>query len=356
MMVIIISHFEFLGQYSVGSLYNTYFHNPTLGVDYFFILSGFGMMLSFIRKDTYQTTLHPRDLVSYAVRHIKKIYPFYICSLGFGILYSICVGFIDNGLSFIYSIDDVVGRIIPCLFLVQSATGLFSYSQAFCGVFWFLSCLFCIYLVSLPLLCFFKKHINTTMRAVIAFLFLTVSSVVLVYVFIYIQNHSDFDGFVYVSPYCRIFYVACGMILGILFNLRQNNKNNYWEYLAIPLACSYFFLRRYVSVLPCITYSLDIIICSFAVYSLAIGKGVFSKMLSCKLFVYLGNVSMYAFIIHYLIRMYIDYIVNKLHLQSALVALIEMFLIFVGGYGLSILFHNRNLNKTTEITGKIQNP
>ena len=50
-MVIIISHLEFIGEYEkIGLFYKTYIHNATLGVDYFFMLSGFGMMLSYQKK------------------------------------------------------------------------------------------------------------------------------------------------------------------------------------------------------------------------------------------------------------------------------------------------------------------
>jgi peptidoglycan/LPS O-acetylase OafA/YrhL len=44
--VIVISHLEFLNNYSIGNVYQQYFHNPTLAVDFFFMLSGFGMMYS----------------------------------------------------------------------------------------------------------------------------------------------------------------------------------------------------------------------------------------------------------------------------------------------------------------------
>ena len=44
--VVFLSHMEFLASYSYGSVYTRFFHNATIGVDYFFLLSGFGLMAS----------------------------------------------------------------------------------------------------------------------------------------------------------------------------------------------------------------------------------------------------------------------------------------------------------------------
>ena len=89
-MIIVFSHFEFLRQYGqFGEVYWRYFHNATMGVDFFFMLSGFGMMLSSIRRDPYG--LLPiggiPGLINYGKRHIRKIYPVYVVFLLIGIPY-----------------------------------------------------------------------------------------------------------------------------------------------------------------------------------------------------------------------------------------------------------------------------
>lgn len=348
-LIIIVSHFEFLGDY-IGPLYKKFFHNPTLGVDYFFLLSGFGMMLSFLRKDdTYPRQLRLRDLGHFAIQHIKKIYPFYLCALSVGVVFTVVTGFIDQGTAYLHDIDNMLIHLLPCLPLLQSCLGVSSFAQAFCGTFWFLSCLFCIYWVSLPLLRFFKKHLQTTGKAVIMFLLLTAVATALVYILKFVQDHSAFDRLVYASPYRRVFYVACGMVIGIIYSQHSSTRNTYWEYLAVPLACVYYFLRPYISTHYYISYSLDILICAFVLFSLATGTGYITKALSCKPLVYLGSLSMYVFIIHYLIRMYVHYIVNKLQLHSPLIVAVEMALIFFGGYGLSIALHRRMQRKAQRL-------
>lgn len=47
--LIVLSHMEFLKYCNFGHSYELYWHNPTIAVDYFFMLSGFGMMYSFLK-------------------------------------------------------------------------------------------------------------------------------------------------------------------------------------------------------------------------------------------------------------------------------------------------------------------
>lgn len=45
--IIFLSHMEFLSNYLYGEIYMRYLHNATIGVDYFFVLSGFGLMAAY---------------------------------------------------------------------------------------------------------------------------------------------------------------------------------------------------------------------------------------------------------------------------------------------------------------------
>lgn len=47
--LIVLSHMEFLKYCNFSHAYELYWHNPTIAVDYFFMLSGFGMMYSFLK-------------------------------------------------------------------------------------------------------------------------------------------------------------------------------------------------------------------------------------------------------------------------------------------------------------------
>ena len=121
----------------------------SLGVDYFFLLSGFGMMLSNLKsiqtKDLAFSSV--KDNVSFAIKHVKKIYPLYITTILIGLLYDVILRLLDGDtFSTIFLYDSL--KLALAVPLLQSATGTMTFGHAFNGVGWFLSTLFCIYLVS----------------------------------------------------------------------------------------------------------------------------------------------------------------------------------------------------------------
>lgn len=54
--LIVLNHMEFLRHCSYGNFYWTYLHNATIAVDYFFMLSGFGMMFSALKHHAEAST------------------------------------------------------------------------------------------------------------------------------------------------------------------------------------------------------------------------------------------------------------------------------------------------------------
>lgn len=66
------------------------------------------------------------------------------------------------------------------------------------------------------------------------------------------------------------------------------------------------------------------IIISCDLYALALRKGKISNFFENKILIYLRNISMYIFLTHYLIRIYIDYFVTYFNLQSLKIATFEI--------------------------------
>ena len=135
--IIILSHLEFLGESGIfGDFYTTYLHNATLAVDYFFMLSGFGIYLSSKRPEN-----SIKGGLKFAVDKVKKIYPAYILSLILGMVW-VCI--ITDGLIktiaklFIFGLTDLT--------LFQSITGMTKFNHSINGVCWFLSTLFICYI------------------------------------------------------------------------------------------------------------------------------------------------------------------------------------------------------------------
>ena len=78
-LIIVLSHFEFLNECNYGEFYAKHLDNATMAVDYFFMLSGFGLMYSMHNKKI--GDINAKKCVKFGVDKIKKIYPLYIFSI-----------------------------------------------------------------------------------------------------------------------------------------------------------------------------------------------------------------------------------------------------------------------------------
>lgn len=328
-MVIVCSHFEFLCQYSIGNIYSLFFHNATMGVDFFFMLSGFGIMLSNIQKNSNNKTNNIKSLFNFSWTHVSEIYPLYVITLLIGIPYYMLISIMEEGQSFFQTVIFSVVKFTACLTLLQSSTGMMCFSHSLNAVCWFLSTLFCIHLVSPIVMKYLKRNVRNLRTAVIAIAITIFSSYVFAILFEWIDKRTIFDALCYVSPYRRIFYVICGMIIAQMYTFSQKLiKSVVVEYMSIGFAMVWFFARNAVS--DCVgsfIYVVDMILCACVLYALSLEKGKISRIFASKTMVYLGNISIYIFITHYLIRMYVDFWVRQLSLESLTIAFIEIIVI-----------------------------
>lgn len=345
-MIIVCAHFEFLEQYAFGNIYFTYFHNPTMGVDFFFMLSGFGMMLSSInRNPSGEERINGiKDLFTFGKNHVRKIYPLYVTTLLIGIPYYVLVSVIEYGKPFFTAVIYSIIKFAACLTLLQSATGMMSFSHGLNGVCWFLSTLFCIYLISPIVMKFLKRKICNLKLAFVALFIAILVSYTLVKLFDVIDANTIFDDLQYGSPYRRIFYVICGMIIAQIYNINKQNRGSViFEYLSIGASMIWFFSRNSISIkIGSLAYIVDMVLCASVLYALSLEKGKISKIFASKPMVYLGNISIYIYITHYLIRMYIDFIVSQLRLMSVVTAIIEIIVILCLTFLISVLIDKHN--------------
>lgn len=345
-MIIVFSHFEFLKGYGyLGEIYWNFFHNATLRVVFFFALSGFGMMLSSMRKDPAGTGNIGglKGLINFWKRHVQKIYPAYIIFLFLGIPYM----FLENleiGKTILNSLVRCAKYIPLDLFLLQSATGKMSFSHSFNGVCWFLSCLFCIYLISPIIMKLLKRYVKTSKMAIKGIVLCIIISCILAFIFEWIDKYTFFDDLAYGSPYRRVFYVIPGMLLAQIYVFykyyRSLFNDGLFEYVSIGSAAIWFLFRNFIiTYLGLGIYVIDMVIVCCVLFALSLEKGVCSVFLSSKSMVYFGNISMYIFLSHYNIRMYLDYLVRNLKMESITVGMIEVLAILALTLFISSFIH-----------------
>lgn len=86
MLVIFTSHCYFMKYYIYG---NWWIYNPIMGVDYFFMLSGFGLYYAYDDRSV------SKNGIMFAIEKIKKIYPLYLVSMLCMLPYSIIMDMKD---------------------------------------------------------------------------------------------------------------------------------------------------------------------------------------------------------------------------------------------------------------------
>ena len=118
----------------------------------------------------------------------------------------------------------IVIESIPCIFLVQSAIGLKVFSHSFNSVSWFLSTLFCIYILSPIIMLILTRKPCSKKKLIKKMIFVLITYVIVTVMFIKIDNNTFFDDLCYGSPYRRIFYVVFGMLIAMYTNLENNTK------------------------------------------------------------------------------------------------------------------------------------
>ena len=342
-VMIALSHMEFLYAgpviYPYSVFYQLHLHNPDLGVDYFFLLSGFGLYLASLKTEDSKITF--RGSFGFAWRKIRKIYPFYLVSMMLMIPFQL--GIFQNGRIEPGTVKALLLKLPFVLTLTQTMTGIRFFSRALNSVCWFLSSLAIIYIAAPLLISFLKKKIKTVKQAVVS---LTVTYIGLLFftwfLLLFDRNaifgRKIFDDLFYSSPYIRIFYVAIGMEIGILFSMISGRVriDTRGELIAAFIGIFYYWCKRLLpeaSVSEIIwVRAIDVSVCALVLGVFSLGRGRLSASLGR-----IGRKSgyiVYFFLFHYPLRFYVEMMFTKLNINFGMMTgILETILIF----GLSIL-------------------
>lgn len=361
-MVIVLSHFEFLFNVDgIGDFYESYLWNAGFAVDFFFMISGFGMMLGSMKKTSLQELSRPsvKDCLKYGISHIRKIYPVYAATIVFGVGAELVIALIKSNLSISWGVHEFV-KIVVNLLLMQSATGMAHYTHAYNGVSWFLSCLFCIYLVA-PLLLFLVRKVSKNYKIDIA---LIVADIVLIIILknflasiqVHFQNIKglpDVNYLYYVSPVLRVFSVLIGMSLACIFNrLRENQfdlpekKACVFEVVVSIAALMDFFFAHSLPESPDFLRDIYLFpLLSLFILVFAFDRGCVSKILHAPSMQSLGKMSMYIFMIHYPIRVYFAKTVDYLFGWTIASSFLFIAFILLSTFAISFCLYRRSQKK-----------
>lgn len=354
-ILIMISHLDFISEIDKFNIYSSYINNPTLPVDYFFMLSGFGIFISL----SYKAELD-NNLLLFSVKKVKKIYPYYV----FCLLIMIPLVIIKRVEVYPFSkalLLTIINMIVDLL-LLQSTTGISSFSRSLNSVSWFLSCLFIIYIFSII---FFKiiNKLKTKKSLIFSFLIVSLVNLIIIYLLNIIEENISigdrifFDDLVYGSPYSRVFLFIIGMILArllIVIDFGSKIKKEYKNFTQFFIvfcaifwyifenSCGYhFLLKRF----------LDICICSSIVFSFSLKGSIIDDKISNNLFlIKASQLTMFLFLVHYPVIMYLDYFVLCFFNEhNVIIVIIEIIVFFVLTFLFSYILFFIKKHKKKEI-------
>ena len=329
-IMVVISHFEFLKNSPIiGDKFDLYIARGGMAVDFFFLLSGFGI---YYRSPKEIVAVSFKQSVLSAINRIKKVYPAYIISLLMGIPGSaMSLVFNENYHKAAKIAYELFCRSMLTPFLLQSLSGMTIISHALNGVCWFLSALFISYMFC-PL--FIKIVIRNRIQKKTEFGL--VSALLIIFVLSVIAENIDnmhllsgkVDDLRYGHPFIRCFYLLIGMYLADIHIDSQRTERTEVvakEIIAVLAYCLYLiFVVRFKRSISNFLFAkaigrmLDIAMAGLLLYSLSFGEGPISALLKKDKLVDLGNKSMYIFLFHYPIRILIDFLFTLLHLDITL--------------------------------------
>jgi len=266
-----------------GLAFFSLFENADLGVDLFFVLSGFILAYVYGRNNvTHNFLCFYRKFI---ILRITRIYPLHFATLLFTLVIVMTLpGFRERYPDFFFTKESFIAN----LFLIQN-WGLWNISWNI--VSWSISAEWFMYLL-FPFLLYFKKYIKTNTYLTAIALLLIISH----YMIIIAYNWEGYGGTT-LGGMVRVFFEFC---LGFfVFFLRKSFSGIFsflHGYLGIFLLASSIISVHLKSVwfmfLPSVT---------LLIIHLSIIKCMVSSLLSRKGFVFLGNISFSLYMWHWLV-------------------------------------------------------
>ena len=348
-LLIVFSHLEFLyigEKYSYSSLYQHFLRNPTFGVDYFFMLSGFGLYIK------YNTVNPEKTGIGFALKNTQKIYLLYIISMIICVPYQLLIFGINLKSIIVFGVGSILS-----VFLVQSAFGHQTISHFCNGVCWFLSCITMLYAIFHLL----RKIVIKFKERIKILLSITIILNSLLYSFLVVVENKrvfgiHFNDLSYGTPYIRVFYFFMGIIAGSIYlsnrdkSIKRTNTT-LLELIVAVIFVIYYFARYSIREMlidsvgllgSTIVQFIDIVLCFGILIIAAFGNGFIVNNL--KKISSLGRLSMYLFLFHYPVRLYIGYLFDAKNIfWGDATGIIELIIIIVLSFGLSYIAYKLHL-------------
>ncbi len=284
-------------------------YGAACAVEFFFLLSGFVSGYSSYGKDV---SFSWKGMGTYLVKKLKKVYPLYFTVTMFTVAMTELPRFIAEHKS---AETWGVGKILlRHLLLLQSwfPTDYFDFS----GVGWFLSTIFFLYILNLPLRAL-ATRIRSHQRSMVIFGVITCVSIAVTVLYCYALRDTYMEFTEYVLPVAHIGEYVGGMSLGYLIcgvkgrignggtSVRENDGSGKNARVMIMmsvlevLSLAFWVWMMYTPISPWTARIVHWLAPNLVlVIVFGLGLGVVSSLFRCRGLVFLGGISFECFLIH----------------------------------------------------------
>ncbi len=291
---------------------NFYISWAALGVSVFFVMSGFLMTY---RYENVELVTSFRDNLLFSVKKIKKLYPLHVITMLFFVVLSL-KSLIEGGITLKKTLL-LIGEIGINVTLLQ--TWFYRTIFSFNGVAWFLSVSLFLYFI-FPWIKRIIERFSIIQLCIVSVAILIGEIVACTPVIIIFGNDSHvYTWFMYCFPVFRVgdFFIGC--VLKRLFfergmRLVGTLKATIFEVLTI--AITVFVYKNHIGQSNPFLIALHnwttiyIPVAAMWVFLFASNKGIVTKLLTNKMTIFIGNISAYAFLIHYVVTKYSSIILD----------------------------------------------
>ncbi len=294
---------------------------PWLGpwaITVFVALSGFLMTCNYY--DRPRTAPGLRSAIAFSLQKIRKLYPLHLIMMAAALLFVLKWLLAQPSACGVLS---CAAQLVVSIFLLQ--TWIPSSRFWFClnGVAWYLSVQAFLYAIFPPLLAVLKKADVRRLRCIAVVIFCVQCLFSLAVWKAGLSGKAAFY-LTYLCPVFRAgdFTISCCM--GCLYHSRKQESGlpggafSLLELAAVLLAGGCLFIAaRQVGVLGAVAFRYNVLFTPSAVllvWLLAVGKGIISRLLSAKPFLWLAGLSPYGFLIHQVLIRYMEWTADKFSL------------------------------------------
>lgn len=338
-LIIVITHIYFIGgDDGVGKFIRTHIQNGSLAVEFFFVMSGFGLTYrSLIKgKAAIEGSFSLLKGLTFGIQRMKKLYWLYVLTMASMIpLTALWKNWELN--NWYQSGVQTLVVFFADLTLTQSLYGVSSIANELNGPCWFISTLFILY-------CFYpllekinQRIISLSSCKIMGILLLTeVLSYLVLIPFSYLKEHSLFDYMAYGSPYTRIFSMFSGILICDLYYKNRNNlkRRTSWEIVVVGVVLLWIYNMRvyydpqdnYPVRYPVVAI-INNLISLGVVYVFAFENGAVSRFLQKKSLITLGGCAMYIYLLHWPVIYNVYGVINQLLPMTVVVKILTVLFI-----------------------------